>query len=74
MIKCISCEKTYDAEDTRLVILVSTEAPTGKTTGNGIDALPDSVRIADGSICKDAAHDKKYQFVNGTWYEIDKKQ
>lgn len=72
MIKCIQSEKTYDSEDTRLCVLASTEAPTGKTTGTGIDALPDSARIADGSVCIDAANDKKYLFLNGTWYEINK--
>lgn len=72
MIKCILSEKTYDAEDTRLCVLASTEAPTGKTTGEGIEDLPDSAKIADGSVCIDAANDAKYLFLNQVWYEINR--
>jgi hypothetical protein len=72
MIKCISQEKTYDAEDTRIVVLVSDEAPTGKTTGTGITGLPDVVAIGDGSVCKDVSADKTYMYLTDTWYEINK--
>ena len=69
MIKCIYGEPTHDAEETMFVILNSTEAPTGKTTGEGIDAMPDRVAIADGSYCEDLANKKTYRFLAGTWYE-----
>ena len=71
MIKCINQEKTYDAEDTRVVVLVSNEAPTGKTTGEGIDGLPDSVKVGDGSVCMDAGAGNKYIFLDGFWYLQD---
>ena len=71
MIKCISQEKTYDAEDTRVVVLVSNESPSGKATGEGIDGLPDSVKVGDGSVCMDVGASKNYVFLDGFWYLKD---
>lgn len=48
---CLASEKLYAEEDTRRVIIQADSVPaTMPTTGAGVEGLPDSARIAPGSI------------------------
>ena len=64
-IVCKTQEKTYDAEDTRRCLLLADETPeTLPTTGVGVDALPDSVKLDGGSVLLALDTSSKYVLGN----------
>ena len=68
-------EKQYttDGSDVRRVLLAAdTEAVTAETiptTGEGVDFLPDSVKIGLDSVLLDYTTSKKYVYGSDGWHE-----
>lgn len=67
---CKYNEKGYGEEDKRTCLIISDAVPVS-TSGADIDNLNDAATVDIGSVCVDAAHNKKYMVgLDEHWHEI----